>query len=198
VAPLAPAGAPPQQIYVIRHGEKPGASKHQDLGVDADGSHDVHALTPRGWQRSGALAVLFAPAAGPLRGGLRRPTALYAPDYGSPAATRGHRTYQTVEGLAGVLGLPINTLCAQGKSAELAAAALANTSDVVLICWDHTHIPAIGTALPTLPDTRLPAWPDDRFDMIWSFTWRATASPAAYEFSQVPQRLLAGDGDAFF
>jgi hypothetical protein len=198
VTPLSPAGAPPQQIYVIRHAEKPGDSTRSDFGVDVDGSHDVHALLPRGWQRSGALAVLFAPAAGPLRAGLRTPTALYSPDYGSPGATRGHRTYQTIEGLADLRGLPINTLCAEDKSAELAEATLADTSEVVLICWDHKHIPAIGAALPTMQDTRIPGWPADRFDMIWSFTRRSTTSPAAYEFSQVPQRLLAGDSDALF
>jgi hypothetical protein len=180
---------------VIRHGEKPGDGSNSDFGVDADGSHDVHALLPRGWQRSGALAELFAPAAGPLRAGLHTPAALYAPDYGGRSETRRHRTYQTIEGLADLLGLPIDTRCAEEKVAELALAALAGSGDVVLICWEHKHIPAIGSALPTLPDTRFPAWPDDRFDMIWSFTWRST--PSAYEFAQIPQRLLAGDGDAF-
>ncbi len=142
------------------------------------------------------MAVLFAPAAGPLRAGLRTPTTLYSPDYGTPSATRGHRTYQTIEGLSDRLGLPINTLCAEHDSADLAKATLADTSEVVLICWEHTHIPAIASALPTTPDTRIPEWPADRFDMIWSFTWQATTSPAAYEFAQVPQRLLVGDGDA--
>lgn len=182
---------------MIRHAEKPGDSSRSDFGVDVDGSHDVHALLPRGWQRSGALAVLFAPASGPLRAGLLTPTALYSPDYGSPSATRGHRTYQTIEGLADLLGLPINTLCAEDKPADLAEATLADTSEVVLICWDHKHIPAIGTALPTMPDTRIPEWPADRFDMTWSFT-RSAISPAVYEFSQIPQRLLAGDRDALF
>jgi hypothetical protein len=183
---------------VIRHGEKPSDSTHSDFGVDADGSHDVHALLPRGWQRSGALAVLFAPAAGPPRTGLRTPTALYAPDYGSRGATRRHRTHQTIQGLSDLLGLSINTPCVEDKVADLAAATLADSSEVVLICWEHKHIPAIGTVLPTMPHTQLPGWPDDRFDMIWSFTWRSAPPVAAFEFSQIPQRLLAGDGGPFF
>jgi hypothetical protein len=55
-----------------------------------------------------------------------------------------------------------------------------------LICWDHKHIPAITAALPLVPATRLPEWPDDRFDMIWSFTLQTAASPARYAFSQIP------------
>jgi broad specificity phosphatase PhoE len=184
---------PPAQLYVIRHGEKPADTTHSGLGVDFDGSHDAHALTPRGWQRSGALAVLFAPATGPLRDGLRTPTALYSPNYESAAATRAHRTYQTIEGLADVLGLPINTPCAEGKADELAAAVLADQRDAVLICWDHKHIPSIGAALPTTPGTQLPSWPDDRFDGIWSFT----LTVGAYEWTELPQRLLAGDRDFF-
>jgi hypothetical protein len=195
VTPPPPAGAPPRHVYVIRHGEKPGNSTNSDFGVDADGSHDVHALLPRGWQRSGALAVLFAPTSGPLRAGLQTPTALYAPDYGGRGETRRHRTYQTIEGIGDLLGIPINTPCVEDKVADLAAAALTDANGVVLICWEHKHIPAIGTVLPTMPGTQLPGWPDDRFDMIWSFGWQSAS--AAYEFSQIPQRLLVGDGDAF-
>jgi hypothetical protein len=59
---------PPAQIYVIRHGEKPAdpptptAAPAPPFGVDLNGSQSIHSLLPRGWQRSGALAVLFAPA----------------------------------------------------------------------------------------------------------------------------------------
>jgi hypothetical protein len=49
---------------------------------------------------------------------------------------------------------------------------------------------------PLVPATRLPEWPDDRFDMIWSFILQTAASPASYAFSQIPQRLLAGDVEA--
>jgi broad specificity phosphatase PhoE len=194
----AEAGAP-TQIYVIRHGEKPGngaSLARHGLGVDVDGSQSSHALLPRGWQRAGALGVLFAPEIGPLRTGLRTPTALYSPDYGTPRATRGHRTYQTIEGISALLKVPIATPCAVNQEAAVAAAAFADASDVVLICWDHKHIPAIAAALPLVPATRLPEWPDGRFDMIWSFTLQTAASPARYAFSQIPQRLLAGDVEA--
>jgi hypothetical protein len=68
--------SPPAQIYLIRHGEKPAdpptptAPPSPPFGIDVDGNQDIHSLLPRGWQRSGALAVLFAPTTGPLQAGL--------------------------------------------------------------------------------------------------------------------------------
>ncbi len=87
----------PAQIYVIRHGEKPAdppTGKHAQspsppYGVDIDGNQNAHSLLPRGWQRSGALAVLFDPTIGALQAGLRTPTALYSPSYAeSPSSHR--------------------------------------------------------------------------------------------------------------
>src|SRR6478672_13523998 len=100
----------PQLIYVIRHAEKPpdsppsaknaaAAGVGPPNGVDFSGRADQHSLTPRGWQRSGALAVLFTR---PPRAGLPEllaPGRLLSPNYGSGAATTEHRTYQTLLGL---------------------------------------------------------------------------------------------------
>jgi len=59
----------------------------------------------------------------------------------------------------------------------------------------HHHIPAIAAALPTAPGTPIPnSWRDDRFDNIWSFILGANQLPT-YSFTQMPQRLLAGDAD---
>jgi broad specificity phosphatase PhoE len=41
----------------IRHGEKPQPGG--DAGVNANGTIDDESLTPRGWQRAGALARFF-------------------------------------------------------------------------------------------------------------------------------------------
>jgi hypothetical protein len=41
--------------------------------VDFNGNQSIHSLLPRGWQRSVALVVVFAPALGPLQAGLRTP-----------------------------------------------------------------------------------------------------------------------------
>jgi hypothetical protein len=70
------AAAPPDIIYIIRHGEKPAdpppvapgqtpPAPVPPYGVDFQGNQNPHSLLPRGWQRSGALAALFDSATGP-------------------------------------------------------------------------------------------------------------------------------------
>jgi hypothetical protein len=205
-----PAGggtAPPDVIYIIRHGEKPAdpppAAPGQSppapvapFGVDDQGVQDEHSLLPRGWQRSGALAVLFDPALGPRQAGLLTPAALLSPSYGDPAKTAAHRTHQTIEGLSGRLGLAIVSAFAEGQEPQLAASVVSGYSGVVLICWEHEHIPALASSLPVTPGTAIPqAWPGDRFDVIWTFTLVPGASPVRYAFGQIPQQLLSGDSD---
>jgi len=202
----SPAATPPPDIiYIIRHGEKPAdppspAAGHAapapaaPFGVDFQGNQDLHSLLPRGWQRSGALAVLFDPALGPPQAGLTTPAVLLSPSYGSAAKTAEHRTYQTIQGLSDRLGLAIVSDFAEGSEAQLAASVVSSYSGVVLICWEHGHIPAIATALPTVPGTVIPQpWPGDRFDVIWTFT--LVPGTVRYEFSQIPQQLLSGDTD---
>src|SRR5215472_12322794 len=107
---------PPAAIYIIRHGEKPAdvppagpgqpaPTPTAPFGVDYQGNQNEHCLLPRGWQRSGALAALFAPALGVPQAGLQVPTALLSPSYGDPARTAAHRTYQTIQGLGARLNL---------------------------------------------------------------------------------------------
>jgi len=195
----------PQQIYLIRHGEKPAdppapprgqptPPPGPPFGVDVDGNQDVDSLLPRGWQRSGALTVLFDPAVGELQAGLRTPTALYSPSYGDPEKTQAHRTFQTIQGLSGRLGVTIQSSLPEGQEPALAAAILGSGSEVVLICWEHHHIPALAQAIPAVDATAIPTvWPGNRFDVIWTFS----LDPATrrYVFGQVPQQLLIGDTD---
>lgn len=205
--PATGVTAPPDVIYIIRHGEKPADPPPQapgqappppvaPFGVDDQGNQDAHSLLPRGWQRSGALAVLFDPAAGPLQAGLQTPTALLSPSYGDPGKTAAHRTYQTIQGLSGRLGLAIVSAFAEGQEPQLAASVVSGYSGVVLICWEHDHIPALASSLPAVPGTVIPQqWPGGRFDVIWTFTLVQGAAPVQYSFSQVPQQLLSGDTD---
>jgi hypothetical protein len=68
-------------------------------------------------------------------------------------------------------------------------------SGVVLICWEHDHIPSLASSLPAVAGTVIPqAWPGDRFDVIWTFTL-APGTPAQYAFTQIPQQLLSGDAN---
>jgi hypothetical protein len=205
--PTGGAGAPPDVIYIIRHGEKPAdpptpgtgqspPAPAAPFGVDDQGNQDPHSLLPRGWQRSGALAAFFDPALGTLQAGLRTPAALLSPSYGNPAKTAAHRTYQTIQGLSDRLSLPIASAFAEGQEPQLAASVVSGYSGVVLICWEHGHIPALASSLPAIPGTAIPqTWPGDRFDVIWTFTLVPGATPAQYAFGQVPQQLLSGDTD---
>jgi hypothetical protein len=192
----------PQQIYIIRHGEKPpgplpgqpASSSGPPFGVDADGNQNVNSLSPKGWQRAGALAVLFSPAAGCSHLGLRTPTALYATSYGDAYQTRIHRPYQTIQGLSQRLGVPIQSPEPLGEEGAFIDAVLSSGADVVLISYEHHRIPALVQGIPTVGGTAIPAvWPDDRYDVIWTFT----LDPATrrYVFGQVPQQLLDGDAD---
>lgn len=203
----SPASAPPSVIFIIRHGEKPAdppllvpgtppPAAGPPFGVDIDGNQNPHSLLPRGWQRCGALTVLFAPANGTPPAGLVSPSALFSPNYGKPAKTALHRTYQTIQGTAERLGLSIENPIAEGDERALIKNHVSQRGGVVLICWEHHHIPALAAAIPTLPDTVIPPkWPGDRFDVIWRFTLATGESPVRYRFTQIPQQLLAGDTD---
>ena len=184
---------PPEAIYIIRHGEKPeepAAKQPARRGVDFHGNQNEHSLLPRGWQRSGALATLFDPSRG-LRAGLRSPQKLISPSYGGKTAQ--HRTHQTILGVSERLGIAIATDFAKGHESRLAAALATSGPGAVLICWDHTHIPTLASALPLVHGTVIPkTWPEDRFDVIWAFTLVADGE---YSFTQVPQLLLSGDAD---
>ncbi len=199
-----PNPAPPQQIYLLRHGEKPAdpprfrllslRRRGRQSGVDVDGNRNVHSLLPRGWQRSGALAVLFDPAVGPPPAGLRTPTALYSPSYGKVSATQAHRPFQTIQGLGQRLGVVIRSPLPVGQEPALVATILAGGGEVVMVCWEHHHIPALAQAIPTVNAASIPTgWPDDRFDVVWAFT--LDRPTGRYVFGQVPQQLLPGDTD---
>ena len=184
--------APPEVIYIIRHAEKP--FKPHLSGVDYEGGPNEHSLLPRGWQRSGALAALFHPDSGPLRADLQTPTVLVAPSWGHPHKTAAHRSYQTIQGLSERLGLPITSPFAQGDEQQLADSLVRSHSGVVLVCWEHKHIPVIASALPLAGETVIPEkWPGDRYDLIWAFTLAPEPGPPRYTFSQIPQQLLSGD-----
>jgi hypothetical protein len=203
VHPAGGSDGPPEVIYIIRHGEKPGDppsshGRHQvpGFGVNYHGASNEHSLLPRGWQRSGALVALFAPTSGSPRWGLRTPATLLSPSHGEPEKTAVRRTYQTVQGLADHLALEIATPFEVGHEPQLAASVLTGYSGVVLICWEHNHIPVIARSLPTAEGTDIPGtWPDDRYDVIWAFSLLPGVSKARYAFTQIPQRLLAGDTD---
>lgn len=171
-------------IMVIRHGEKPG--KHES-GIDENGRPDAKSLTRRGWGRARTLPALFAPPEGQaLKPGIVRPRTIYAAaDQGPLAGAR--RIRETVTPLARHMGITLDTTCAESQEAALAEAAL-SAPQPVLICWEHSRIPAIVNALGASHSGVPAAWPN-RFDLVWVFTH----THGSWAFRQVGQHLLSGD-----
>lgn len=172
------------KIMVIRHAEKPNSI---DDGVSPTGKRGNQHLSPRGWQRAGALTALFAhPASTMVHYPLAKPAYLFAVKDGS------RRSMQTVSPLSEKLGIPIRPGI-RGSEAALVEEA-ASLNGAVLIAWQRERIPAIAAhLLASSPDARKypRVWPPECFDMVWVFDLQpATGS---YLFTQVPQQLLSGD-----
>ena len=170
-------------VMVIRHGEKPDG---KDPGIDADGKEDDSSLTAAGWQRAEKLADLLDPASGQPPAGLARPTAIYAS--GANDDGEGKRPRETVAPLAQRLGITQNNDYGKGDEEKLVDAVIAEPGPT-LICWQHGELPDIAKAFPDVTPKPPKDWPDDRFDVIWTFTKTADG----WRFAQIPEQLMPGD-----
>jgi broad specificity phosphatase PhoE len=183
----------PRKLMLIRHGEKEPDKGGPPFGVNADGEQDKHSLSPRGWQRAGALVPFFCQAWAPH---VETPDAIYASRVGEePLVVKGNdvskslRPQQTVTPLADALDLPdgLQTPYAVGEESQLAQTIYDTEDGVVLVAWEHNHIPPIAQAFcADAPDS----WPDERFDDVWILT---PSGDNGYALEQVPQSLLCGD-----
>lgn len=178
----------PRSISLIRHGEKQiGDALPQ--GVSVDGTPDPYSMTPRGWQRAGALVGLFvdrpdggAPALLPT------PTHLFASEIGPQSQSR--RPDETLQPIAARLGLTIAESFLPDQVDELAKA-LSACDGHVLVAWEHKRIPLIAARLVADTSTVPQLWPDDRYDLVWII--EPGPDGVLSHLRQVPQSLLAGD-----
>lgn len=172
------------KIMVIRHAEKPNGA---DSGVSATGKQGAQHLSPRGWQRAGALTALFAhPASAMVHHPLATPAYLFAVKDGS------RRSMQTLTPLSEKLGVPIRP-GTKGSEAEMVEEA-ASMNGVVLISWQRERIPDIAAHLLAGSQdagTQPRLLPPDCFDVVWVFD--LDPASGTYRFTQVPQQLLSGD-----
>jgi broad specificity phosphatase PhoE len=180
------------KILVIRHAEKP--ERHGSGGVDVAGRPDAESLTPRGWQRAGALVQFLAPGDAGPRPPLARPKHLFAARANQTGDDHSKRPYQTIEPLAAHLkpAAKIDDSFRKDEREKLISK-VTSLDDTVLIAWEHKNIPPMARLLVPATES-VPDWPEDRFDMVWVFdrvgnTWQLT---------QVPQLLLAGDKAELF
>jgi len=166
----APALAAPARVVLIRHGEKP-----------PEGSE----LDERGRQRAQALVGYIE--RDPVVAAFGPPAAIYAM---APKGEGGSvRAIQTVEPLAADLGQAVRADFKKDQIEELAAAVLQEPpGKTVLVCWEHTVIPAIVKALGLAGGPS--KWKGSVYDRAWIVGF-ADGKPAS--FKDVPQRLLPGD-----
>jgi hypothetical protein len=179
----------PSSISLIRHAEKQ-IGDQPPQGVTIDGTPDRESLTPRGWQRAGAIVGLFVPRSGDRVGHLLPvPTHLFASEIGPHSQSR--RPIETLQPLAERLGLTIGEPFLQDEVDGLVSAIMASDGDV-LVAWEHKRIPLIANRI--VPDsTTVPQiWPDDRYDLVWVLEPAGEAQPG-FGLRQVAQLLLAGD-----
>jgi hypothetical protein len=176
------------KIMIVRHGEKP--EKDEDIhGVDPEGEHDKNELSPKGWQRSGALVRFFHPLHGQFtHPALAKPNAVFA------AAPSGHvhseRSHHTVQGVAESLGMKVNLKHAKGEEKKLVDDAMA-TRGVVLIAWEHNAIIDLANLILGREGSSPKKWPGSRFDLVWVFDQQP--HPAGWKLTQVAQMVLPGD-----
>jgi hypothetical protein len=209
------------KIMLIRHAEKPNdpalgpdddveepadsAQKPEGTsapyGVNSNGVGDPESLTVQGWQRAGALATFFDPSCGPLQDPqLATPQFIYASKAVPHSDSDSMRPQETVTPLINKLKYEqmlaegcVNFEFPKGQEDQVAASAL-TCAGVVLICWEHINLLAIVQGIiKDYPGTQgIPKkWPGSHYDLVWILDWNA--STGMYDFSQVPQLLLAGD-----
>jgi broad specificity phosphatase PhoE len=167
-----PIQAPPRQILIIRHAEKPG-----DPSVDdqSDGPN----LSSRGQERAQALAT-FIPAT------FGSPDFLFA----TMVSPSSNRPVETITPLANGIGRDINSKHTDAEYDVVSDHLLNQTrygGKLVLVCWHHGRIPDLAVALGAPGAPR--HWPGTVFDRVWKIDY----SSGKAVFSNLPQHLLPGD-----
>ncbi|MBS0615606.1 MAG: histidine phosphatase family protein [Verrucomicrobia bacterium] len=159
--------ATPAQIIIVRHAEKP------PMGPG---------LSVEGQERAQALAVFFQENPFTLEFGL--PTAIYA----FKAITK--RGKETMIPLALQLRLLVHNEYTSTQPQMIAKDILNNPlyeGKMVLICWDHSHLPLLISALrgPNIPKP-----PGSRYDLIYKLTY---SDPSAPHFCIGLENLMKDD-----
>ena len=179
----------PVSIALVRHAEKQ-LGDGPPHGVLIDGTPDPDSLTPRGWQRAGALVGLFVPRTGESGPALLpTPTRLFASEVGPHSHSR--RPLETLTPLSERLSVALDEPFLQDELDQLVAA-IRGCDSHVLVAWEHKRIPLIANQLVSDQTSAPQVWPDERFDLVWVF--EPDPSTDTFSLHQVPQLLLAGEG----
>ena len=172
-------------ILLIHHGEPPDSPDPTGAragGVDEAGLPDSESLTPRGWQRAGALALLFSGAVP----GWIRPDGLFAC---ASHPGRSRLAEQTLTPLARLTGLPLDCSVQEGDEATVLRRAMAVT-ETVLICWPSESIARLARLVMGERQMLPTVWPSERHDLVWRMV---RGVGGLWRFEQRYQRVLCGD-----
>src|SRR6478672_1370929 len=125
-----------QTVILIRHAEKPGGD-WPGPGLTEDGIEDPASLVIRGWQRAGALTVLFSDASH-----MMRPDRIYASGILKQDGTGSHskRPLQTIGPLAQSLPKDRVDKFAKEEEANLAWD-LISLGGVTVVCGEQQGKP---------------------------------------------------------
>lgn len=163
--------AKPRQVILIRHAEKP------EVG---------DTLSKAGLERAAALVPFFTQIPFPIST-MRPCVAIYA-----PCSSKNHastRSIQTVSALANAWAVPFYVKYTVGDTASLVEEIMTRPDyegRMVLLCWEHKHIPEIAQLFGVINP---PEWPSSAFDRVWFLDF----SGSSVTFQNLPQQLMFGD-----
>ncbi len=169
----------PQQILIIRHGEKP------------DHGHD---LSPEGQKRADLLANFFA-APPYANGGMQKPTYVYAASPGRYDASL--REIDTARPTVDQLNIVMNTDVHAGPQSygTKVVKDVLNLpyADTALIVWEHGRIPLLVSLL-TNGKVNLGSWRDSVFDRVLVLNYDKSCQFVDYQdYYQKLLTVLPGD-----
>jgi len=165
--------AQPERIILLRHAEKPSDDNKSTLSA-------------RGQERAKALVAYFTQTPGLLD--QESQVVLFATRFGKKV--RDNHTHETLAPLARQLHLRIEAPFENTSYSALAKHILTSPEckgKVVIVCWDHEHLPDLAAALGVRP---APAkWKSTVFDRVWLLS----PKDGRMQLQDLPQRLLHGD-----
>lgn len=160
-----PVQSRPAQVLLMRHGHKDPAAHHYNL-------------SPAGFQRALALASVI-----PACFGTPTQITTFALD---PDTSKNARSYQTAVPLAVASGVNIrldrSSLQDSKLSGERLRAAPALQGGLLVLFWEHRHLPALAAGLGW---AAMPPIADNDFDTLYRFTYpQGSSTPLVTRYSQ--------------
>jgi hypothetical protein len=165
----AGAGLQNSVVLVIRHGEKP------DKGED---------LSKAGEKRAKAYVKYFSDFT--VDSTRFKPNLLYC----AADSKDSRRPRLTLEPFSKAIGLPINAQFPETQGQGLANAIRTKPpGNQILICWHHSEIPALLSALGANSSSLVPnnKWPDDVFN--WVIQLRYDANGQVLEAKRIVEKI---------